>query len=72
MESAQIQSFFWSVFSDIRTEYERYSVSLLFSLNAGKYGPEKAPYFDFFHAALVQERKIIYNTSRQLDFQCQQ
>ena len=41
----QIQSFFWSVFSRIRT------VSV-FSPNTGKYGPEKTPYLDNFHAVL--------------------
>ena len=34
MKSVQIRSFFWSVFSS----------------NAGKYGPEKTPYLDTFHA----------------------
>ena len=34
MKSVQIRSFFWSVFSP----------------NVGKYGPEKAPYLDTFHA----------------------
>ena len=33
MKSVQIPSFFWSVFSGIRTEYR-------------KYGPEKTPYPD--------------------------
>ena len=46
MKSVQIPSFFWSVFSRIRTEYG----DLLFSPNAGKYGPEKTPYLDTFHA----------------------
>ena len=50
VKSAQIRSFFWSVFSRIRIEY-------LFVLipNAGKYGPEKTPYLDNFHA--VQPHK---------------
>ena len=34
VKSVQIGSFFWSVFSRIRTEY----------------GPEKTPYLDTFHA----------------------
>ena len=38
----QIRSFFWSVFSCIRTVYgDPYSV---------KYGPEKTPYLNIFHA----------------------
>ena len=36
VESVQIRSYFWSVFSCIR--------------NTGKYGPEKTPYLDAFHA----------------------
>ena len=37
VKSVQIRSFFWSVFSP----------------NAGKYGPEKTPYLDTFHAVNV-------------------
>ena len=36
VKSVQIQSFFWSVFSP----------------NTGKYGPEKTPYLDTFHAVI--------------------
>ena len=43
VKSVQIWSFFWSVFS-LHTPY----LSVC-SLNAGKYGPEKTPYFDTFH-----------------------
>ena len=57
VKSVQIRSYFWSVFSYIRTEYgdllrrdtEYLSV---FSPNTGKYGPEIAPYLDTFHAGL--------------------
>ena len=38
--------FFWSVFSRVWTEYWE----TLFSLNAGKYGPELTPYLDTIHA----------------------
>ena len=41
VKSVQIRSIFWSVFSNIRTEY---------SPNTGKYGPENTPYLDTFHA----------------------
>ena len=41
MKSVQIRSFFWSAFSP----------------NAWKYGPEKAPYLDTFHA--VKETRIL-------------
>ena len=37
MKIVQMGSFFWSVFP-------------VFSLNTGKYGPEKIPYLDTFHA----------------------
>ena len=37
MKSVQIRSFFWSVFSSIRTEYGVFVISP----NEGKYGPEK-------------------------------
>ena len=44
----QIRSFFWSVYSCIRTEYGDL-------LNTGKYGPEKTPYLDTFHAVTFRE-----------------
>ena len=31
----------------------------VFSLNAGKYGPEKAPYLDTFHAVKVKEKFLL-------------
>ena len=37
VKSVQIRSFFWSIFS----------------LSTGKYGPEKTPYFDAFHAVFI-------------------
>ena len=46
--------FFWSVFSRIRTEYGE----IVFSPNAGKYGPEKTPYLDTFHT--VRSCKIFF------------
>ena len=50
VKCVQIRSFFWSVFSRIRTEYREYlSVS---SPNAGKYGLEKTPDLDTFHAVM--------------------
>ena len=58
VKSVQIGSFFWSVFSRIRTEYEEISEGenteylSVFSPNAGKYGTEKAPYLDTFHAVI--------------------
>ena len=39
MKSVQIRSFFWSVFSRIRTEF----------------GPEKTPYLDTFHAVITSD-----------------
>ena len=53
-KSFQIPSFFWSVFSCIRTEYGD-----LFSPNTGKNGPEKTPYLDTFKQCTGQ-RKLIF------------
>ena len=54
VKSIQIRSFFWSVFSRIRTEYREirsiYEHLSVFSLNARKYGAEKTSYLDTFHA----------------------
>ena len=49
VKSIQIESFFWSVFSCIRTE----QISV-FSLNTEKYGPEKTPHLDTFHGVSAQ------------------
>ena len=32
----------------------------VFSLNTGKYGPEKTPYLDTFHAVYTKEKPISY------------
>ena len=40
VKSVQIRNFFWSIFS-------------IFSRNARKYGPEKTPYLDTFHAVNI-------------------
>ena len=48
VKSVYIRSFSWSVFSRIRTEYNL----SVFNPNAGKYGPEKNPYLDTFHAVI--------------------
>ena len=58
MNSVQIRSFFWSVFSRILTEYLS-----LFSPNAGKYEPEKTSYLDTFHAVcfwMFVNKHLIY------------
>ena len=51
VKSVQIRSYFWSVFSCIRTEYGPYLS--VFSPNTGKYGPEITPYLNTFHAVLI-------------------
>ena len=56
LKNAQIRSLFWSVFSCIRSKYVYLSV---FSLNAGKNGPEKTPYLDTFHVVIVYERSHV-------------
>ena len=47
VKKVQIRSFFWSVFSRIRTEYGEILLSV-FSPNAGKYGPEKIGIWTLF------------------------
>ena len=60
VESVQILSFFWSLFSRIRTEYGKNAPYLsVFSPNAGKYGPEKTPYLDSFHTANISVNNFI-------------
>ena len=54
-KSVQIRSYFWSVFSCIRTEYGEIRSRL--SPNTGKYGPEITPYLDTFHA--VQDNLLL-------------
>ena len=49
VESVQIRSFFWSIFSCIRTEYQ---VGI-----RGKYRPEKIPYLDTFHTDVFSKGK---------------
>ena len=41
MKSGQIRSYFWSVFSCIRTEYGDLQVNLQIQSNTEKYGPKK-------------------------------
>ena len=51
VKSVQIRSSFWSLFSYIRTKYEDLiRIQSEYSPNTGKYGPEKTPYLDTFHA----------------------
>ena len=49
VKSVQIWNLLWSVFSCIRSKCGDFSV---FSPNTGKYGPEKTPHLDTFHAVL--------------------
>ena len=57
--SVQMRSFFWSVFSRIRTDRKSDTEYLsVFSSNAGKYGPGKTPYLDTFHAVLAAKRDL--------------
>ena len=51
VKTVQIRSFFWAVFSCIRTECgDLLRKSPYFSPNTGKYGPEKTLYLDTFQA----------------------
>ena len=49
VESVQIRSYFWSVFSCIWTEYWDLCNKII---NTGKFGPEITPYLDTFHAVI--------------------
>ena len=49
VKSFQIRSFFWSVFSRIRTEYRE---NLLIQSECGKIRTKKTPYLDSFYALL--------------------
>ena len=52
-KSVQRRSFFWSVFSRIRTECGGDTLYLsVFGPDAGINGPEKNPYLDTFHAVI--------------------
>ena len=52
VKNVQIRSFFWSVFSCIRTEYE----------------PEKTPYLDTFHAVSCNQCKCGCTQNTWLDY----
>ena len=53
-------------FPAFRLNMEKCEVSILFSPNAGKYGPEKTPNLDTFHAILVQVVKTLCKDLRNL------
>ena len=55
VKSVQIRSYFWSVFSCIRTEYGEILYLSVFSPNAGKYRPEMTPYLDTFRAVTLTQ-----------------
>ena len=65
VKSVRIRSFFWSVFP-------------LFGLNTGKYGAEKTPYLDTFHAVLINKHfqphhkfsKIFSRNNMKVSFSC--
>ena len=74
VKSVQKRSFFWSIFSRIRTEY----YLSVFRPNAEKYEPEKTPSLDAFYEVLVilivQSILITVNTLKfnlhALEFRC--
>ena len=41
--------------SHLKGDFKIYAVNLVFSPDTGKYGPEKTPYFDTFHAVYMQQ-----------------
>ena len=50
VKSIQVRSFFWSVFSRIRTEYGEILVSLCIQSECGEIRTRKNSYLDTFHA----------------------
>ena len=55
VKSFQIRSFFWSVFSHIRTEYGDLQIKEQISVlnpNTGKYRSEETPFLDTFDAVI--------------------
>ena len=62
VKCVQMQSFFSSVFSRIRTKDRDTKYLSVFSLNAGKYGPEKTPYLDTFHAVTRILKFIMFHS----------
>ena len=63
MKSVKIRSYFWSVFSCIRTEYGDLRSKFEYSPNTGKHGPEITPYLDNFHAVTVVKK---YHTKKNI------
>ena len=51
--NTQIRSFFWFVSSCFGLNTKKNSVSLRIQSECGKNGPEKTPYLDTFHAAIM-------------------
>ena len=68
VKSVQIRSFFWFVFSRIRTEYGEILYLSVFSQNAGKYGPEKTLYLDNFHAVNIYLHTPDHEISQLLEY----
>ena len=71
MKSVQTRSFIWSVFSHFRSEYGeilRTAYLSVFSLNAGKCGPEKTSYLGTFHAVQMTANMIMRISTVVADF----
>ena len=71
MKSVQTRSFIWSVFSHFRSEYGeilRTAYLSVFSLNAGKCGPEKTSYLGTFHAMQMTANMIMRISTVVADF----
>ena len=56
VKSVQIRSFFWSVFSRIRTEYGAISYLSVFSPNTGKCRPERTTHLATFREVMKNFR----------------
>ena len=67
VKSIQIQSYFWSVFSCIRTEHGDFTPEIsVFRADTGKYGPEITPYLDTFHAVQNSLKKKSFRSRCEL------
>ena len=56
VKSVQVRSFFWSVFSRIRTEYGAISYLSVFCPNTGKCRPERTTHLDTFREVIKNFR----------------
>ena len=59
--SVQIRSFFWSLFSFIRTEHGDFLPKSSYSVRIQENTDQKTPYLDTFHAVIPSRQSSIFN-----------